>query len=748
MTRTALLCALGLVGGLLVGHSASAQGVLQGTVTDARGAPLPGANVVLQGTFFGAATNAEGAFSLTGVPAGRYTVTASLLGFEPTTRTVDITDGATLTLRFALREVVLEGEEVIVTASRREERALEAPLSVSVLSPRALEERNIQSLDQALRYVPGVQLSDNQVSIRGASGFAYNVGSRVLLLVDGVPLLGPESDGLPFDALPLSQVAQIEVVKGPGSALYGGGALGGVIQVLTRDFPDTPETSVAAFGGAYAPIRHEAWRQTWSSGDALRPFGGATLTHARRFGDRLGAWVTATYQGDAGYLATSEEQRLQAAAKVAYRPRPSQELALLVSAAGWERDNFLYWNGLRDPLNPGRLDIASSDFSGTNDNRTVQVGIFPSWTDTPSSRWTYTARGRLFTASLRPLDDRGQPRSTDDGTLGFRFGGELQTTYSPSASRTFTAGLTGDGLAVRSSFFQEDGQPRITYGQPEAAAFVQLDQRLRGLVRLVLGLRYDAYWLDTNETEARLSPKLNLSITPRPSTSLRFSYGQGFRVPSLAERFTDNQSFLPIVANLGLRPELSTGYEVGVRRRWALRRATTLEAYVAAFLTNYRRLVEVRFVGTERAFQFVNLTKARTRGTEATLRLRSSRGLEGQVGYTFVDADDQTLDQPLAFRSRHLLITGLTVPLTPLWTVGLDYRYASAPERVESDFARFVPDAEITVDTHVLDLRASVTWYRLRLDLLVNNALNYHYVERPAILAPPRHATVRATVRW
>lgn len=723
-----------------------APGQVEGVVVDPFGDPLPGVNVVLQGTLRGAATDAEGRFTIPRVPPGTYTLVVSALGYDRVEATITVAASETVTRRFQLGEAPIEGEEVVVTASRRAEQALEAPLSVDIVRPEALAARNLTGLDQALRYVPGVQISDNQVSIRGSSGFAYNVGSRVLLLVDGMPLLGPDTEGIPFDALPLSEVARIEVVKGPGSALYGGGALGGVINLITRDAPETPETTAALYGGVYAPTRFAAWRAGWAGGDAYRPYGGLDLSHARRLSARVGGWVSLALQSDAGYLDASQSTWGRGAAKVSWRRRPTQRLDVLTSVLVRRRDNFLYWNGLDDPLSPGVLPVGAG-VRGTNDVQTTQLSLLPGWSQTVSATLTYHVRLRLFAALIQPLDDDGTPRPVSAGTAGARYGGETQWTWQAGPDRFLTAGASADALLTASSFFQPEGAPRETYRQPEAAAFAQWEQPL-GPLRATAGLRYDAYWLATDHVEGRWSPKLNLAWRVRPRTSLRASAGRGFRVPSIAERFTSNQSFLPIIANLDLRPELSTGVEAGVRHAGTLGPFGTFRLDAALFWTTYDRLVEAEFIASESAFQFVNLTDARTRGAEIQLDVDLPLGVEGHAAYTFVDADDLTAGEPLAFRAQHLVHLSSTLPLPRRLTAAIDYRYASRPERVQTDFARLVEDAETMVDTHVLDLRLMARRGPLRAILLLRNALNYHYVERPAILAPPRELVLRLEARF
>ncbi len=738
---TLLLGALAfLAPGLVYGQT----GTVVGTVHDEAGAPLPGINVVLAGTTLGDATDRNGRYQIRQAPAGVYSVQASAIGFQTQQQAVTVEAGSVATVDFVLREATLRGDEVVVTAARRAQRFSETPVSINLVLPRELETRNILSLDEALRYVPGVQMADNQVNIRGSSGFTFNTGSRVLLLLDGLPLLRPDTEGIPLDALPISQIERIEVVKGPGSALYGSGALGGVINIITKDYPDTPETTLRLFAGAYEPVRYEVWREQWDEGDEPRRFGGAAFTHARRLGRKAGFWINAAYREDEGFTNFRTERDLDAFFKVGWRPKTTLRFDLL---GGWtfrKSDSFLYWNGARDVLNPGELVFGGINASGTNDNQINLFSLLPSFSHVVSGSFFYSIKARLIGAVIQPLEDDGTPKPVDKGTTGLRYGGEIQANWRTGQGQHITAGVTTEQLLTESSFFQPDSVEATARSQPERAVFLQAEQTLFGRLNLVAGLRFDTYEIDTTDVERKLSPKLNISYRLVEGLTLRAAYGQGFRVPSLGERFVNDRAFLPIVPNLELRPEVSTSYELGLRSLLPVSRRIRTQMDVAVFLNNYRRLVEPTFVADEQAFQFINLTKARIRGLEASLKAGTDddRWLLS-LGYTLLDADDLTEDRSLVFRSRHLFKAGLTAPLIGPLSVGLDFRYASAPERVDNDFSRFVLDAKLVNARKVFDARLVAQWRHLRLAFLVNNAFEYYYVERPAILAPPRHFTLQ-----
>ena len=714
---------------------------VSGTIRDEKGTPLPGVNVLIETTTLGAATDVDGYYTIKNIPVGSHTMRVSAIGFRTQHIDIQVTEGYVADFDLVLREIAVQSGEVVVTAARRAQLSVEVPVSISALAPRELEARNIQSLDDALRYMPGVQLADNQVSVRGSSGFSYNTGSRVLLLVDGIPMLRPDADGIAFDAVPIAQIERIEVLKGPGSALYGGGALGGVINVITKDFPQDPETRITVFGGAYEPVRYAVWRHAWKDADTPRLLGGTSFTHARRFGEKAGMWINVAYRNNEGYMRLYERETLQAYSKVGWNFSPSLRLELLGGVTRRKSDSFLYWNGIRDALNPGTFEFGNTSATGANDNLTHEFSVHPSLTHVVNPSLFYTAKGRLFGVVIQPLDEFLKPIPASKGTTGLRYGGEVQVNWTPRSGQYLTAGFSGDANATRSSFFAND-DPR---SQPEGAIFGQWEQQLFPGINMTTGLRLDTYRIRAGDVERKLSPKLNFSFQMNEGMALRAAYGQGFRVPSVTERFTDNKDFFPVVANIYLRPEESTSYEAGLRGLYPFMsgRAGAL-IDVALFWNDYRHLVEPMFVAQEQAFQFVNLTKARIRGLEASIEARTpNEDYAFRVGYTYLDARDLSADLPLVFRSRHLVKTSLDALVYGPFEIGIDYRFASQPNRVDSDFSLFVRDAETLVDTHVVDIRLMADFDRFSVSFITNNAFEYYYLERPALLAPPRHYILR-----
>jgi outer membrane receptor protein involved in Fe transport len=315
-----------------------------------------------------------------------------------------------------------------------------------------------------------------------------------------------------------------------------------------------------------------------------------------------------------------------------------------------------------------------------------------------------------------------------------------------------TAGTSFDANTTRSSFFQTSDGGDLG-SQPEYAAFVQGEiAPLTGL-DVVAGVRFDAYGIEATKTITRLSPKVALSYASSEAFALRMAYGKGFRVASLAERFTDDQSFIPIFRNPEIRPETSTSYELGAKGWFEAGSAGRLVWDLALFWNDYADFIEPRFVRTGSGgetlfgFQFVNLTSGRIRGAEVGLLWRPGpAGLRFRIGYTYLDTEDRETGEALPFRPEHLLVTTAEAEPRDGLRFGLDYRVSSVPEKIDSDFALFVPDASVMVATYALDARASMRWGGFTASILIKNVLDYYYLERPAILAPPRNLTVRIEV--
>jgi iron complex outermembrane receptor protein len=707
-------------------------GSLSIRTVDARtGAPLPGTNVTVLGTVLGGASNAEGDLVIGRIAPGVYAVQASLIGYERTRMEgVGIRSGETTRLQIRLSATAIPVDPVIVTATRREQSAAEAPASVSVLDARGISERNSVTLDDALRYIPGVNITESQVNVRGSSGYNRGAGSRVLLLVDGMPMLTGDTGEINFETMAVDELERIEVVKGASSALYGSSALGGVINLITVPIPVEPVTRISMFGGVFGPPSYDDW--DWSGG--ARTQYGVSVSHARTVGD-LGARVFVGMTGSDSHRRNDNRKRVNGALTLRYALSPSTRASLSVDIMDQPRDNFLFWRGLDRALEPPD-DQLGARISSTRAFTSASLTV------AGSAELTHTARVSWY--HNRFSDNFSIPGSL---SLSDVFRGDYLATWLASPSHVLTGGVEGSYDMVDANIFGV----RQGWG---LAAFAQDEITLTDVLTLTLGLRYDVQDVDSLETVSQLNPKAAVLYHPFAGTALRLSAGRGFRSPSIAEAFTSTSiGGIVVVPNPSLRPERSVSLEAGVKQ--ALGPAAAVD--IALFQSDYDDLIESGLNASGKA-QLNNVTRARVQGVEivASAALNEGPAAPGgstsmsdrrsalfSVGYTYVYPRDLTTNDLLKYRPRHLLYASAEGFAGPM-SLGVDYRYLSRVDRVDETLvnAGYIVDGAERVPIHVLDARA--TWKThlfgsaMQATFNVKNILQYNYVELIAVLAPPR----------
>ncbi len=233
----------------ILSFTSFAQSVVKGHIIDkSNKETLPGVVVILADK--NTVTDVNGNFLLQ-IPDGKHALKASLIGYSNFSKTIDIKANDTLTLAIPLDLSNKALDEVVVSAGKYEQKLSEVTVSMEVIKADLLQNKAIAQLDQIMGQVPGVYITDQQVSIRGGSGFTYGAGSRVMMLVDGMPMISADAGDIKFNYVPIENMAQMEVIKGASSVLYGSSALNGVINMRTKFPKDVPETEVITYTGIY-----------------------------------------------------------------------------------------------------------------------------------------------------------------------------------------------------------------------------------------------------------------------------------------------------------------------------------------------------------------------------------------------------------------------------------------------------------------------------------------------------------------
>ena len=177
-------------------------------------------------------------------------ISFKFLGYKPVTKLVHLRSGETIEFNTGLETETQLIDQIVVSADRIEQKIAELTVSLDVIKSDFLSGSHITDAQELINKVPGIEVLDGQASVRGGSGYSYGVGSRVMALIDGLPLLSPDAGSIKWQFLPLENLAQVEIIKGASSVLYGSSALNGIINFRTADATNIPHSQFFAEAGS------------------------------------------------------------------------------------------------------------------------------------------------------------------------------------------------------------------------------------------------------------------------------------------------------------------------------------------------------------------------------------------------------------------------------------------------------------------------------------------------------------------
>jgi len=796
LMRIHILATLTLLLGAFSGSCLFGQTV-QGRVVDGDQAPVIGAYVTNGSATV--ATDLDGAYRLELTP-GVHTLVCSFIGMADQRKEFTLANGQELTWNPVMVSAAEALGLVVVSAGRFEQDASEVTVSLEVLQPALVENKATTTLETAIEQTPGVSLVDGEPQIRSGSGFSYGAGSRVMVLVDDLPVLSGDAGRPTWGFLPLENLEQIEVVKGASSVLYGSAALSGVINIRTR-YPDArPLTRVSLQHGVYSDPQSAETSKYWN---------GQLQQSNLRFlhSQQLGSWdvvVGGNFLGDDGFKGPQINlDSLTGApldtASMAYNPLSVDRWGANAQArfnvnlrrrecringltyginTNWQKGeslNTLIWENSSSGL------YSSSTGAATRTKQLVGT-VDPYVEYTRPSGVRHSLRNRW--QHLVNNNDNGQGNTSDV------FYSEYQVQVPDEAlgweGATLTAGAVHQLTLGQAELYSGGNEDGVNQAR-NRSAYTQLDQKLGERLNLSVGTRYEHFSIN-DSTAAKPVFRAGLNFQAAEATWLRASVGQGFRFPTIAEKFIrTGLGPLQVYPNAGLRPETAINIEAGFKQGL---KVGPFQGFldVAGFFQEYDDFIEFTFGqwGTFAdplaglGFRSLNTGRSRVTGWETSLMGRCTWGetqLNVLAGYTYTNPISLTPDfnydpeqttvggitylntsydttgHILKYRSQHLVRFDAELSRGP-WFLGLSARYQSALQNFDAAFLAFeqlgVVDWGLQdwIDAHpdlpwLLDLRAGVNVSEAhRLSLVVSNLTNAEYSIRPLAVEAPRLVNV------
>lgn len=453
-------------------------------------------------------------------------------------------------------------EVLVVTAGRTEQRLHEVPAAMTVLSGELIEALPSDDYGDLLRNVPGLnvaQMSARDIQVTGRQATS-SLANRELVLVDGRTLYLDFLGFVMWDLLPLHrrEIKQIEVVRGPGSAVWGANALAGVINVITKAPAEMAGTSLIVGAGAldtvYGSVTHAA-----TSDKLGYKFSGGYYEQDPY--DRPTGRIPGTTTPYPPFQNQGTAQP-KADARLDYNPSAATRFTAALGYAG--TDGIIH-SGIgpfdieRDSsLSYGRMELV---------HRALRIGLYANLLDGDA-------------ANLLTQGATGAPLflGFDSETLNF----DVSNTTALGKTHILTYGAN-----ARRSNFDLTIAP-LGEQRDELGAFFQDEIFLGNKLRWLIGARVD----DIDPLDTVVSPRTSLMISPAPQHTVRLSYNQAFRAPALVENYLDttitNQILLPAFSPLGIFQPILFSFPTDARGNPALGEEE-LTAYEAGYVTTFGR---------------------------------------------------------------------------------------------------------------------------------------------------------------
>lgn len=651
-------------------------------------------------------------------------------------------------------------EATVVSANRTEQKIENTTVSIDVLPQRLLTSKTNSKIEQVIQMSPGVTIQDGQANIRSGSGWSLGAGSRVLILIDDLPLLSPDAGGAIWNAMPMEAIDQIEIVKGAASSLYGSSALNGVIHLRTWEPTEKRRLRVSTMTEIYdrAKINSLNWTDQTRAQGAIR----FAYSDSKGKNNEHGWVLHGQAFNDQGFQYLVGDKSVRVHGKYRYKPSNNIEMGLNANTWSSKRSSSLIWEDYRYGYTP--LD-SSATITQSN------LGSINAYLKIRNGRVLQTVRTRwLGYQNVSGLDTNNYDNSSNAGHL------EYLAQFFSNEHWTYTAGALFTSSSMQSPLFSGD---HLSNNQ---ALFFQINGHFDKL-DFTLGSRWERYSIDKIESN---KPVLRLGAHYKVSKGahLRSSFAQGYRFPTVAEMYSSSAAGeLKVFPNPSVNPESGWTSEIGFKQLFNFNSKIRGYLDLAFFQTRFNNMMEFTFgkwdsipgaTLSNYGFTSLNVGPTRITGIETILAGEVNLGeinIQGMLSYTYsnpisldpekeyeFDSDGQAMSfnstsldpsrRMLKYRYRNT-VKGDIETIWKMLSMGLSIRYNSFMENIDAVFtdplisifvpgvqdSRYnMPNGDLFIDIRS-QYRFNENW---KAQVGVLNVLNRLSSPRPALLSKSR----------
>ena len=750
---------------------------------------LIGVNIISNNQ--GTSTDINGKYTFQLSP-GLHTITYKYIGYENQIKEINVTSESNLIINIELKSSSEKLSTVVVSAGKFNQRIEETTISMEVIKPSLIENKNTTNIKSAMEQIPGLNITDGQANIRGGSGWSYGTGTRVLVLVDDMPLISGDAGQVQWNLIATENINQVEVIKGAASALYGSSALNGVVNIRTSypkqsEIDKNPKPGFTKlnmnFGLIDFPRRDEL---NWN-GEKRRAFKGLEFLQSYKM-PKLDLSIGGNLFLDDGYRQGEKTNRKRFNLNSLYKSEKIKGLSYGLNA------NFLFQNTASViiwdsydrayiPLN-GELTNTNGDTYNVDPYATFIIG---------------NNRHTLRTRFLKVINDNSTIGDTINNVnrsksyySDYQWQKDLE-----KINLSFTMGTTNEIIFANSKIFQGSNSRR------NHALYTQFDKKI-GKLNISSGARFEYFSLTSEVKHVINGDSINnfaigrpvfragINYELSPSTFLRSSWGQGYRFPSMAELFvTTNASGIEIYANPELKPERGWSSEIAIKQKLKIHKWNGF-IDVTAFVMKYNDMMEFTFgqwgdpitmplYGL--GFKSVNIGETQISGIELSFNGQGKINNDLKInligGYTYMNPVALEPDKVYTESIGQLVINGETIGpeltynnsssdpsilkyryqhiakidlefLYQDFLFGTSLRYNDFMRNIDKIFTdewinqELIPGINEAREKYrngdfIIDLRVGYNIDKnSKVSLIINNLLNEEYMSRPADMRPPR----------